>query len=97
MHEIDPTHVKETSFTCSLVTKKLFVVLECVKDCASGALDSTDCLCLFVIMPLARSVVECDRFVGPHKLFKTCLKHVFSIIDSWCEAIFSQDVAKEGR
>ena len=39
-----------------LNTRKLLVVLECLKD---GAFDSTDCLHSFVIMPLARSVVEC--------------------------------------
>ena len=53
MREIDPSHVKETSFACSLVTKlntkKLLVVLECLKD---RAFDSTDCLRLFVIMTL---------------------------------------------
>ena len=36
MREIDPSHVKEASFTCSLVInsirKKLLVVLECLKD-----------------------------------------------------------------
>ena len=61
MHEIDPSHVKEISFILLLVgdklkTKKLLVVLECLKD---PAFDSTDCLCLFIIMPLTRSVGEC--------------------------------------
>ena len=62
MHEIDPSHVKETCFTYSvptyLNTKKLLVVLECVKD---HAFDSTDCLRSCVIMPLTRSVVEFAR------------------------------------
>ena len=39
-----------------LNTKKLLVVLECLKD---HAFDSADCLRSFVIMPLVRSVVEC--------------------------------------
>ena len=39
-----------------LNTEELLVVLECLKD---RAFDSTDCLSSFVIMPLARSVVEC--------------------------------------
>ena len=39
-----------------LNTKKLLVVLECLKD---HAFDSADCLRSFIIMPLARSVVEC--------------------------------------
>ena len=60
MHEIAPSHVKETSFTWPLVkkldTKKLLVVLECLKD---RAFHSTDCLRSFVITPLTRSVVEC--------------------------------------
>ena len=60
MREIDPSRVKETSFTYSLVIngmlKKLLVVLECLKD---RAFDSADYLCSFVIMPLMRSVVEC--------------------------------------
>ena len=44
-------------------TKKLVVVLECLKD---RAFDSADCLRSFVIIPLARSVVEFgQRFVGP--------------------------------
>ena len=57
MCESDPSHVKETSFTCSLVmnTKKLLVVLKCLKD---RTFDSTDSLRLFDIMPLTRSVVE---------------------------------------
>ena len=69
MREIDPSHVKEISFTralvihCKLNTKKLFVVLECFKD---RAFDSADCFCLFVI-PLA------------HKLFET---FVFSPLSS---------------
>ena len=67
MREIDPSQVEETSFTYSLginsYTKKLLVVLECLKDCA---FDSTDCLRSFVIMPLSRSVGQCSqRFVGP--------------------------------
>ena len=47
MHEIeiDPPHVKER-----------LVLLECLKD---HAFDSTDCLRSFIIIPLARSVVEC--------------------------------------
>ena len=60
MREFDPSHVKQTSFTCSLVInlipKNLLVVLECLKD---RAFDSTYCLPSFVIMPLTRSVVEC--------------------------------------
>ena len=60
MRETDPSHVKEISFYLlvgdKLKTKKLLVVLECLKD---RAFDSADCLCLFVIMRLARSVVEC--------------------------------------
>ena len=39
MCEIDRSHVKETSFTCSLV--KLVIVLEYLKD---RAFDSADCL-----------------------------------------------------
>ena len=41
MREIYPSHVKETSFTCSLMlgdklnTKMLIVVLECLKDRSS--------------------------------------------------------------
>ena len=46
MHEINPARVKE----------KLLVVSEFFKDRTFG---STDCLHSFVIMPLARSVVEC--------------------------------------
>ena len=42
--------MKETSFTCSLVnklnTKKLLVILECLKD---RAFDRADCLRSFVI------------------------------------------------
>ena len=38
-----------------LNTKKLLVVLECLKN---RAFDSADCLCSFIIMPRARSVVE---------------------------------------
>ena len=50
---------------------------------------------LFVIMPLAKSVVECcQRFVG--SAYTIWIFGVFSIIRSWCEAIFSQGVAKEG-
>ena len=60
MCEIGPFHVKQTSFTCSLVInliqEKLPVVLECLKD---RTVDSADCLRSFVIMPLMRSVVEC--------------------------------------
>ena len=39
-----------------LNTKKLHVVLECLRD---RIFDSVDCLRSFVIMPLTRSVVEC--------------------------------------
>ena len=50
--------LKETNLSCSLKlnTKKLLVVLECLND---RAFNSADCLCSFVIIPLARSVVEC--------------------------------------
>ena len=54
MCEIDPSHVKEASFTCSLVINE--IVLECLKE---RAFDSADCLRSFVSIPLARSVVEC--------------------------------------
>ena len=54
MREIDPSRVKETEY--KLNTKKLLVVLECLKD---RTCESADCLCSFVIMLLARSDVEC--------------------------------------
>ena len=40
-----------------LNTKKQLVLLECLKD----AFDGADCSRSFVIMPLARSVVECSQ------------------------------------
>ena len=46
-----------------LTSKKLLLVLECLKD---RAFDSADCLSSCIIMPLAKSVVErCQRFIGP--------------------------------
>ena len=72
-----------------LYTKKLLVVLECLKD---RAFDRADCLRLFFAMPVVRSVVVCKACINYLKLHS-----IFSIICSWCEAIFSQDVAKEGR
>ena len=76
-----------------LNTKELLVVLECLKG---DAFDSTDWLRVFVIMPLARSVVECrQRFVGA--AWTIWNFRVFSIIRWQCEAIFLQDVAMEGR
>ena len=49
--EIDPAHVKETSLTCDKLNTACSL-----KD---HAFDNIDCLCLFVIMSLAKSVVEC--------------------------------------
>ena len=68
MHAIGPSHVKETSFTAlgdKLNIKKLFLVLECLKDCAFA---SADCLPSFNIMPLARSVVP---MATSHGLYRT--------------------------
>ena len=50
VREIDPSHAKETSFTCSLVInwiQKLLIVLECVKD---HGFDSAGCLCSFIMV-----------------------------------------------
>ena len=93
MSEIDPSHVKE--ITCLVVnTKKLVVVLEYLKDQTATVqiVYVRSSLCL-----LRGQLWNVDKgLLGLNKLFETFMFSPLYIC-SRCEAIFSQDIAKEGR
>ena len=84
MREIDPSHVKETSLTCSLVK------IECKKAACSFRIYERSCLRqrrLFTFVhhyAFRGQLWNIDKGLwGPHKLFET---FVFSPLSARCKA-----------